>query len=695
MTEEPFSNTLLSMKSRVVISLLLLGLGMVSTFAESMPGVGYADPCFPNELKSSSSSIRKRGVQSLEYQKQDLLQKLEKLPPLESRIAPPHQQFGYLSELYPVSETNDSINAWIQLSFFGEWTGAVDGIALVPVYYPDSSAEGNYGFPKRFKIEVFSHEAPNDPVLVVDWTRKDFPDPGLYPVIFRFQSLDVKAVRLTVTKGAEKRGGAFFALNELMVFQNGNNIAPPAYQGLTASTSYDEPPYWKLQYLTDRKIHVGSFFDTFQAVPDFVQYFDKETLQDKIPEILIDLGSVLPVGRVELYPAKLYGIPIPEFAYPLKYQVDLKRWLKTEPVIEPALVEDTMASGMRWHALYSARGRFLKLEFLELPIHNGRPVLALGEIRIMGLDGKVLTNFAKGREALLSLVPEDEVADTSLLTDGFSNGREIIPEQNYIEQLAERKIIEQEFADVEHRLLIANAMRKQTFWMIGIFGGLFIFFALVFWIMYQRIVRQRALFALRQQVAADLHDDISSNLGTISMITTRLQQDSDPSLLKKKLTEISHIAQESFVSVKEIIWHMDSDIVHFTELFEKVQKTAMLILTETQISCDLQKDCGVIEVSARTRRNIMLLVKEALYNCAKYAKAQNMEIHADIKNEILELTMQDDGCGFDPSSKTVAKSESGRGLANMERRARLLGGELDIYSEPGKGTLLTLRMPLK
>jgi signal transduction histidine kinase len=695
MTVALFFNTLLSMKSRAVISLILLGLGMVSTFAESEPIDGYADPCFPDDLKNSSSSIRKHGVRALGRQRQELLQKLEKFPPLESRIAPPHQQFGYLSDRYPISRTNDSINAWVQLSFFGEWTGEVDGIALVPVYYPDSSAEGNYGFPKRFKIEVFSHEAPNDPVRVVDWTREDFPDPGLYPVIFRFQSLDVKTVRLTVTKGTEERGGEFFALNELMVFQNGNNIAPPAYQGLTASTTYDEPPYWKLQYLTDRKIHVGSFSDTYQAVPDFVQYFDEDTLKKKHPEILIDLGSVQPIGRVEIYPAKVHGMPIPEFAYPLKYQVELRRWLKNEPVIEPALVEYSMASGMRWHALYSARGRFLKLEFLELPVHNGRPVLALGEIRVMGRDGKELSNFAKGRVVSLSLVPEDEAADTKLLTDGYSNGREIIPEQNYIEQLAERKIIEQELVTVEQRLLIASATRKQTFWMIGIFGGLSVFFALVFWIMYQRIVRQRALFALRQQIAADLHDDISSNLGTISMITTRLQQDSDPSLLKKKLTEISHIAQESFVSVKEIIWHMDSDIVHFTELFEKIQKTAMLILTETQISCSLQKDCGVIEVPARTRRNIMLLVKEALYNCAKYARAQHMEIHADIKNEILELTMQDDGCGFDPNSKTVAKSESGRGLANMERRAQLLGGELDIYSESGKGTLLTLRMPLK
>ncbi|MDF7800169.1 ATP-binding protein [Pontiellaceae bacterium B1224] len=683
------------MKSRIVISLSLLYIGIVSTGAQPVTAAGYADPCFPDEIEYSSAATRKRGVRSLAKQQQDLLQQLEKFPPLESRITPPHQRFGYLSERHPVSETNGSMNAWVQLSFFGEWTPAVDGIALVPAYYPEYSAENNYGFPKRFKIEVFSHQAPDDPVVVVDWTGEDFPDPGLYPVLFSFPAQDVQTVRLTVTKGAQEDDSQFFALNELMVFQMGNNVAPPAYQGLKASGSYDEPPYWKLQYLTDRKIHTGSFSHTYGSVPDFIQYFESEALGEQPVELLLDLGADRNVGRVELYPAKVHGMPIPEFGFPLKYEVELKRLNMTNPVAGAQPGEDAMSSGMRWHPMSGARGRILRFIFHNLPLHNGQPVLALGEIRVVGRQVEHQVNFAAGKEIKLTPVPNGEMADCSLLTDGYSNGRKIIQERLYIEQLAERKIVEQNRADIEQRLTIAHATRKQIFWMIGIAAGLCLFFVLVFWIMFQRAARQRALFDLRQQIAADLHDDISSNLGTISMITTRLQQDSDPSLLKKKLGEISHIAQESFVSVKEIIWHMDSDIVHFSELFEKIQKTAMLILTDTRISCDLQKDCGVIEVPARTRRNIMLLVKEALYNCAKYAKARNMEIHADIRNYILVLTMQDDGCGFDSACAKVAKSESGRGMSNMERRARLLGGELEIQSEPGKGTLLTLRMPLK
>jgi signal transduction histidine kinase len=264
----------------------------------------------------------------------------------------------------------------------------------------------------------------------------------------------------------------------------------------------------------------------------------------------------------------------------------------------------------------------------------------------------------------------------------------------YIQQLAERKIIEQDLKQARHRLLIARATRTSRLWMFGISSGTILFFALVFWIVLQRTLRQKALMRLRQQIAADLHDDISSNLGTISMITQRLQQDTSPSLVKQKLTEIGHLAQESFVSVKEIIWHMDSDVVYLSEMLEKIEKTARSILSEVQVHCDFPTPQG-IPVPARTRRNIMLLVKEALYNCAKYANAQHMQIHADMLGTVLKLSIEDDGCGFDPAGPAVADSESGRGLTNMGRRAKLLGAELDIDSAPNKGTRVTLKIPLK
>ena len=91
----------------------------------------------------------------------------------------------------------------------------------------------------------------------------------------------------------------------------------------------------------------------------------------------------------------------------------------------------------------------------------------------------------------------------------------------------------------------------------------------------------------------------------------------------------------------------------------------------------------------------MLLIKESLYNCAKYAEANTVNIRADIHDSLLELCMQDDGCGFDSTCDKSANSQSGRGLENMKRRANLLGAELFIQSSIGTGTKITLTMPIK
>ena len=90
----------------------------------------------------------------------------------------------------------------------------------------------------------------------------------------------------------------------------------------------------------------------------------------------------------------------------------------------------------------------------------------------------------------------------------------------------------------------------------------------------------------------------------------------------------------------------------------------------------------------------MLLVKESLYNSAKYAQAENMLIRAQAGESSLVLTMRDDGCGFDSSPDAVANSETGRGLKNMEQRAKLLGADLSIDSSPGEGTEIRLTIPL-
>ncbi len=87
--------------------------------------------------------------------------------------------------------------------------------------------------------------------------------------------------------------------------------------------------------------------------------------------------------------------------------------------------------------------------------------------------------------------------------------------------------------------------------------------------------------------------------------------------------------------------------------------------------------------------HVLAIVGEALSNAARHGEAQNARVRAAQENGNLLLRIEDDGSGF-----THPVDDHGYGLRNMRRdRARLLGGTLNIDSEPGRGTRVTLLAP--
>ncbi len=87
--------------------------------------------------------------------------------------------------------------------------------------------------------------------------------------------------------------------------------------------------------------------------------------------------------------------------------------------------------------------------------------------------------------------------------------------------------------------------------------------------------------------------------------------------------------------------------------------------------------------------SIQRILLEAVSNAIQHAGARRIHIAALAKDgNTISITVQDDGLGFDPRQPSA-----GLGLANMRRRADLLGASLDIASRPGDGTTLTLSLP--
>jgi signal transduction histidine kinase len=124
-------------------------------------------------------------------------------------------------------------------------------------------------------------------------------------------------------------------------------------------------------------------------------------------------------------------------------------------------------------------------------------------------------------------------------------------------------------------------------------------------------------------------------------------------------------------------------------IIARMKDAAARLLVGVAHSFDADGTDSVPIMDMEFRRNLILLYQEALNNIAKHSKATRVVITVKAREKMFDLTIEDDGVGFDPDT-----AKSGHGLNTLKHRAEQMGGSLQISSSPGKGTRLHLTAPI-
>jgi signal transduction histidine kinase/ligand-binding sensor domain-containing protein len=211
-----------------------------------------------------------------------------------------------------------------------------------------------------------------------------------------------------------------------------------------------------------------------------------------------------------------------------------------------------------------------------------------------------------------------------------------------------------------------------------------------------RRARDRRLLELeqvRRRIAADLHDDIGSNLTQISLLSEVAQRRLNGAEVpvKEQLLNIAKLSGELIDSMSDIVWAINPKKDYLGDLSQRMRLFASDLLTARDIrfrflSTDFAPD---LKAGANIRREFFLIFKEGINNIARHATCTEAEIEFIVNQDRLLLTLTDNGKGFD-----VTKESNGHGLTTMRERALALGGSLDIVSRPGRGTSLRFSIPL-
>lgn len=191
---------------------------------------------------------------------------------------------------------------------------------------------------------------------------------------------------------------------------------------------------------------------------------------------------------------------------------------------------------------------------------------------------------------------------------------------------------------------------------------------------------------IRNRIAQDLHDEIGSNLSSISLMSELVQKDGKINTEAfEKIQRIQRVAKGSSQAMRDIVWLTNPSSDTLKDFVSKMNEVANDMLGGLSWQFDSPKNISEINLVPEIKRNVFFIYKESLNNILKHAKAQKVNIALKVVDKKMNLTIKDDGDGFDTST-----NYNGNGLKNLRSRAKEINGDLSIESLPNKRTTINL-----
>jgi signal transduction histidine kinase len=209
----------------------------------------------------------------------------------------------------------------------------------------------------------------------------------------------------------------------------------------------------------------------------------------------------------------------------------------------------------------------------------------------------------------------------------------------------------------------------------------------------QRLEQQRALHEERARIAKDLHDDLGANLtGLALQIDLASSQGLPADTLQERLANLARHTRGLVDNMREVVWAMDPQHDNVESLASFLGQYTEEYLAAAGLRCrlELPSNLPALPVSSRSRHQLLLVLKEALHNIVRHARASEVRLRLEQEPHELRLAVEDDGCGLPPDGARVA----GHGLDGMKKRVVDLGGEFSATSRTGVGTRIEIKLPL-
>ncbi len=192
-----------------------------------------------------------------------------------------------------------------------------------------------------------------------------------------------------------------------------------------------------------------------------------------------------------------------------------------------------------------------------------------------------------------------------------------------------------------------------------------------------------------QYIGREIHDNIGQKLTLASLYTQQLAYENKAPHITENIENISTIINDSLSELRQLSKSLTDNNIEQNSLLDLLKQECKKI-NELK-KCDIHFYCQEsIDIASYQSKSILLrITQEFIQNSMKHSKCKKITVLLEKRANYIQLTLKDDGMGFDLSQKS-----NGIGLLNMKKRSEMINGTYTLTSEKNIGTQLTLQIPV-
>ena len=197
-----------------------------------------------------------------------------------------------------------------------------------------------------------------------------------------------------------------------------------------------------------------------------------------------------------------------------------------------------------------------------------------------------------------------------------------------------------------------------------------------------------------KNISQEIHDNIGQVL-SLAKLNINTMSGSTAEALEEKINDSKNLVSKAIQDLRDLSRSLNTDYVIELGLMRSVEYELELIKKTGTLQTNFSIEGKTYRLDQQQELILFRMVQEILHNIIKHAKAKTIDVSMNYQPDVFAFTIADDGEGFDTGILSTNNNDgAGLGIRNMHNRAQLIGANFNLTSTIGKGTAITITLPL-